>query len=61
MYNFAKKYKINHNNCGKIVVGSDANELELLEKLMYNGRQNDVRDLELLSGEKVSKREPIIK
>ena len=61
IYDFVKKYAINYNNCGKIIVGSDLDELEQLETLMENGRQNNVEGLEIISGEEVNKREPIIK
>jgi len=61
MYDFAEKYAINYKNCGKIIVVSDPDELEQLEVLMKNGRQNNVEDLQMISGKEVSQREPIIK
>ena len=33
MYSFAKEYQINYNNCGKIIVGSESNEIKKLERL----------------------------
>ena len=61
MYDFAEKYKINYKNCGKIIVVSDPDELEQLEVLMKNGKQNNVEGLQMISGKEVSRREPIIK
>ena len=61
MYDFAKKYTINYKNCGKIIVISDPDELEQLEALMQNGQENNVDGLQMISGEEVSQREPIIK
>ena len=61
LYDFAKKYEINFNNCGKIIVGSNPDELEQLEALMQNGMDNHVEGLEMISGKEVSQREPIIR
>ena len=61
MYDFAKKYAINYNNCGKIIVVPDQGEIDKLEVLMQNGKQNGVEGLELISGAEVSQREPIIR
>ena len=61
MYDFALKYNINHNNCGKLIVIPTIEELPMLESLMHNGKQNGVEGLEIISGEEVSHREPIIK
>ena len=61
MYDFAEKYAINYKNCGKIIVVSDLDELEQLEALMQNGRQNNVEGLQMISSKEISQREPIIK
>lgn len=61
MYDFAKKYAINYNNCGKIIVVPDPDEIDKLEVLMQNGKQNGVEGLELISGAEVSQRESIIR
>ena len=61
MYDFARKYNINYNNCGKLIVIPTIEELSRLEALMDNGKQNGVEGLQMISGEEVSQREPIIK
>ena len=61
MYDFAKKYAINYNNCGKIIVVPDPGEIDKLEVLMQNGKQNGVEGLELISGAEVRQRESIIR
>ena len=61
MYDFAHKYNINHSNCGKLIVIPDLEELPKLEELMENGMKNNVEQLEIISGEEVHIREPIIK
>ena len=61
MYDFARKYNINHNNCGKIIVIPTINELSKLESLMENGKKNGVKGLEILCDKAIGKREPIIK
>ncbi|MBC8256818.1 MAG: NAD(P)/FAD-dependent oxidoreductase [Candidatus Marinimicrobia bacterium] len=57
---FAKSNNINHKICGKLVVISDTKELQRLEILMHNGKQNGVVGLEILSANEVNKREPHI-
>ena len=61
MYDFAKQYGINYKNCGKIIVVSDPGEIDKLEALMQNGKQNGVEGLELISSSEVSQRESIIR
>ena len=61
MYDFAKKYNINHSNCGKLIVIPKIEELARLEALKQNGSQNGVEDLQILTREQVSQREPLIK
>ena len=61
MYDFAKQYGINYKNCGKIIVVSDPGEIDKLEELLQNGKQNGVEGLELISSSEVSQRESIIR
>lgn len=61
IYNFAKRYSIKHNNCGKIIVAYSKEELNDLEKIMENGEKNNVKGLQIISSKEVKKREPIIK
>ena len=61
MYDFARKYNINYNNCGKLIVIPTIEELSRLESLMENGKQNGVEGLQMISSDEVSHREPIVK
>ena len=61
MYEFAEKYDIKYKHCGKIVVTSDNDDSKQLHSLMKNGELNGVEGLELITGNEVSKREPLIK
>ena len=61
MYDFARKYNINYNNCGKLIVIPTIEELSRLESLMENGKQNGVEGLQMISSDEISHREPIIK
>ena len=61
MYDFARKYNINYNNCGKLIVIPTIEELPKLEELMKNGMKNGVDGLQMISGNEVSRKEPIIK
>ena len=61
MYNFARKYNITHNNCGKLIVIPTNNESPRLEALMQNGRKNGVEGLQILTEKEVKQREPLIK
>ena len=57
---YAQSNNINHKICGKLVVVSDTKELQQLESLMNNGRQNGVEGLEIITAADVRKREPHI-
>ena len=61
MYNFVRKYNINHNNCGKLIVIPTIEELPQLETLMRNGIDNGVKGLQILTREEVTERESHIK
>ena len=61
IYEFAQKYNINHRNCGKLIVIPTIEELSKLESLMQNGKKNGMEGLQIISGEEISQREPIIK
>jgi L-2-hydroxyglutarate oxidase LhgO len=48
MYDFAKKYSINHKNCGKLIVDSSVDSNKLL-KLMDNAQKNGLKDVKILN------------
>ena len=48
MVNYCKKYKINHDVCGKIVVASNEDEAKLLENTAKRGKLNGLEGLSLI-------------
>ena len=58
LYAFCRKYEIPHDSCGKMIVASEAADLERLEILAANGRANGVDDLEVVDQRFVRAREP---
>ena len=61
MYDFARKYNINYNNCGKLITIPTIEEIPRLEALIENGKKNGLKELQIISSAEVSQREPIIK
>ena len=43
---FAKDHRINHDICGKVVVATSSSEISNLEKILYNGIQNNIEGIE---------------
>ena len=43
---FVKKHKIPHEICGKIIVATQQKELANLERILQNGRENDIEGIE---------------
>ncbi len=61
LYEYAKAKKILHKKLGKIIVATDNEEAEKIDKLRKNGINNGVNDLEELSEEQVRTKEPHVK
>ncbi len=55
---FAKKYKITHKICGKIIVATKKRELANLEKVFENGLANQIEGIEKLDPYGIRKIEP---
>jgi L-2-hydroxyglutarate oxidase len=55
---FAKKHKIKHDICGKVVIAVTQPELSNLEKLYQNGLANKIEGIEKLTREEVKEIEP---
>jgi len=60
MVKYCKKYKINHDVCGKIVVASNEDEAKLLENTAKRGKLNGLIGLKYLSNNELKKREPFV-
>jgi L-2-hydroxyglutarate oxidase len=55
---FAKKHRISHEICGKIIAATDQKELPNLEKIYNNGLQNEIEGIEKISPEQIGQIEP---
>jgi len=58
LVDFAKKYKVNHDVCGKIVLAINDKEKEILSELKVRGEKNGLKNLELLDMKRVKEIEP---
>jgi L-2-hydroxyglutarate oxidase len=55
---FAKKYKIPHKICGKIIVATKPKELPGLETILSNGRESGIEGIEKIGPEQIREIEP---
>ncbi|CAN0308714.1 unnamed protein product [Discosporangium mesarthrocarpum] len=60
MYAFCDEHGVAYNNCGKIIVATNAEQLPELERLKTNAAANGVTDLEWMSPEQVTEMEPAV-
>lgn len=58
MIEFAKKYKIPFDICGKIIVATQRKELNVLDKIFERGIQNGLSNIKFLSKEEIKEHEP---
>jgi len=58
MVSFAKRYRIPHEICGKIIVATNQKELPNLEKIYNNSLQNEIEGIEKISPEQIGQIEP---
>jgi L-2-hydroxyglutarate oxidase LhgO len=58
MVSFCQTHKVTHEQCGKIVVATEPDELPRLEKLMERGVANGLKGLRKLSSEEIREIEP---
>jgi len=55
LYERAAKFAIPHRRCGKLVVASDASEVQQLEALLHRARQNGVTGVEIVDADTLRK------
>ncbi len=58
MVAFAKKHRIPHDICGKIIVATKEKELAELERIYNNGLENKIEGIEKISPEQIREIEP---
>ena len=57
---FAKKYGVMHEMCGKLIAAFEESEIDILHKIYNNGIQNGLKDIKILSSEESKKHEPFV-
>jgi len=60
LVDFAKKNKINHDICGKLIVATVFEELPILESIYQRGIENKTQGICYLSSGEIKKKEPFI-
>jgi len=58
LVSFAKKYKIPHEICGKIIVATHQKELPHLDRIFENGSENEIEGIEKITPDKIKEIEP---
>lgn len=58
---FAKKYKVKHEVCGKVVAAVNENELPFLNKIFNNGLANNTEGIEKINANQLKDIEPHVK
>ncbi|MBN2804523.1 MAG: L-2-hydroxyglutarate oxidase [Deltaproteobacteria bacterium] len=61
LYKYLKKKNIPFNNCGKLIVATEENEIAELNRLKNNGEQNGLKGIKSLTSEDVKNIEPNIR
>ncbi len=57
---FARKNKLRHDVCGKIIVATREVEIPVLEGIFQNGLKNNTNGIEFLNSDEIKKKEPYI-
>ena len=60
MKNYCSSNSVNWEECGKIVVATNDNELNRLESLYRRGKKNNLKGLKMLNSKEVNKIEPYV-
>lgn len=60
LVDFAKKYKIKHDICGKLIVATVFEELPILESIYQRGIENKTQGIRYLNSDEIKKKEPFI-
>ena len=57
---FAKKFNVNHDVCGKVIVATSKEELPVLDAIFERGIQNKTEGIYFLNSEEIKEKEPYI-
>lgn len=55
---FAKKYDVKHDVCGKLIVAMEEKELGQLEKIFHTGQENGIESMRRVNAEEIKEIEP---
>jgi L-2-hydroxyglutarate oxidase len=58
LVDFAKTYGIPHEVCGKLILATDASELDALEKIYQRGLENEIEGISLIGPDEIKEVEP---
>lgn len=58
LVNFAKEHKVEHEICGKLIVATRPEEVELLEAIYERGVQNETPGIQYLTERQIQEQEP---
>jgi L-2-hydroxyglutarate oxidase LhgO len=61
LYRYCEERHVPHRRCGKLVVATDPNEEDYLERLAQRAVENGVEDIELVGSEQLASLEPQIR
>lgn len=61
LVNFANKYDIKHDICGKIIVSSKKSDILALEDIYQNGVRNGTEGIKFLNKKEIKEKEPYVK
>lgn len=61
LVDFASKYGIKHDVCGKVIAAVSEDELPFMRKIFENGIANSIEGLELIDGKQVQEIEPHVR
>ncbi len=61
LINFADKYNIEYNICGKIIVARQKSDISVLDNIFQNGIKNGTEGISFLDPEEIVRKEPFIK
>ena len=61
LYSFFNNENIEYNNCGKYVIATNKNEIDLIDALYENGRRNNVPGLSIATREEILNEVPEVK
>ncbi|MCU0363722.1 MAG: NAD(P)/FAD-dependent oxidoreductase, partial [Bacteroidales bacterium] len=58
LYEYCRKYKVPHKQCGKLIVATTPVETETISSILETARNNGVDDMELIGSDRISELEP---